>query len=210
MTEERCIVDHIDNTTVVADNHINSLNVLRSYLIGMLNLAEFTRKQEITTITEHPDLACFADFDDKELFLGCLFDWFAISLTNYLRLVRFMTLSENHGWTQVDLTDARIQDTIRKECRAYIESVAPSVYQWRNKIAAHRAATDPLDADNLTTLVYSTMPTISWVRPYYTAAGLRFGMSNGGNLGLEAWALTETFESLAPRFWPEARLSPLP
>ena len=80
--------------------------------------------------------------------------------------------------------------------------------QWRNKIAAHRAAVDPQD-DNLTTLTFSTMPAVTYQSPLYGVGYLKLFMGRGGELDIEAWALTQKYEALAPRCWPERRLPKL-
>ena len=54
------------------------------------------------------------------------------------------------------------------------------------------------------------MPTVDYTTPYYGVLNFRVFMSNGGDLGLDSWQLTKMFEDLAPRFWPEMKLAPLP
>ena len=212
MSEDRVTLDHIANISVDADKHINSLNVLRSLRIGMFNLAEFTRKQEVLILEDQDTDTVTAVFKvtDETLFIGCLFDWFAVSLVSYLRLAKLIDLMELNQWGLEDLTRKDVPKEIKASCLEYIKSVAPGVYKWRNKIAAHRVATDPRTADSLTLLTYSTMPTVDYRTPYYGVLNLRMGMSNGGRLDLEQWSLTKTFEDLAPRLWPEVRLTPLP
>ena len=212
MSKEHTTLDYVDDIRVDADRHLNSFNVLRSLLIGMFNLAEFTRKREVTLVEaqEENTIRQVIQVNDETLMLGCVFDWFSISLVSYLRLVKLIDLMEVNKWEIAQLRDKSVRDEVKRACPMYISSVAPAVYKWRQKIAAHRAATDPRKADNLTTLTYSTMPTVSYSTPYYGVMNFRLIMGGGGPLDLEQWSLTKTFEDLAPRFWPGVRLTPLP
>ena len=66
-----------------------------------------------------------------------------------------MQLMEANGWGLDDLKLKPAQRELHKACGVYIKKIAPDVLEWRNKIAAHRAATDPR-ADSLALLTYST------------------------------------------------------
>ena len=211
MAEEYCTLDHIDNISVCVDNHINRINVLRSLLIGMYHLATFTRRRELDMLEKQDEDTVQGLFQvtDETLMLGCVFDWFSISLVSYLRMVKLIDLMELNSWELMDIQETGNKKQIKKHCLKYIETVAPAVYKWRNKIAAHRVATDPRN-DTLNLLNYSTMPTVDYTTPYYGVLNFRVFMSNGGDLGLDPWQLTKTFEDLAPRFWPEVKLTPLP
>ena len=243
LPKEPIILDHIDGISVDADRHINSLNVLRSLLLGMHYLAEITRRQEVSFLeNQHGNTRTksLMEITDNTLMLGCMCDWFAISLVSYLRHVKLLDLMEVNEWEIADLSDNEVRKEVKRVCPLYIRSVVPVVYKWRNKIAAHRAATDPRDSDSLTTLTYSTMPTVTYDRPYYRVGGLRLYIRDGslpvvhekayrqlppirrhqlniakakrndGLLAVEPWSLTETFEDLAPRFWTEVNITPLP
>lgn len=212
MTEECRIVDYVDNISVNVRKHHNNLNILRSLCLGMLNVAEFTRQHELEAMERqktHKPLGLYR-VDDETLLLGCAFDWFALSLVSYLRTVKLMDLMELNSWEIEDLQKTTVRKKVSSQCQQYVQSVAPAVYKWRNKIAAHRAATDPRGSDSLTMLLYSTVPPVSWRLPYYGVLDFEIVRSNGDPLNLDPWQLTKTFEDLAPRFWPEVKLTPLP
>ena len=211
MVENLCTLDHFDGITVSEDRHVNEFNVLRSLLIGMIHLSEFTRRREITMLETQDKNTVIGLFriNDETLMLGCVFDWFALSLVNYLRMVKFIHLMELNDWSLADLKKHPVQKEIKESCVAYVKDIVPAVYEWRNKIAAHRVATDPRN-ETMNLLNYSTMPTVDYQTPYYGVLNFRIWVSNGGELGLEPWQLTKTFEDLAPRFWPELKLTPLP
>ena len=176
----------------------------------MAHLAMFTRQREIAALEEHGvDRVSFVFHPtDETLLLGCVFDWFSISLVSYLRVVKLIHLMELNQWNISDLRRNPVKEELGAGCVAYVKSVAPEVYQWRNKIAAHRAATDPR-SDNLTTLTYSTLPTVTYQSPYYGVGYMRLGMKGGGTLDITPWSLTERHEALAPRYWPHRELPKL-
>ena len=163
MAEEHCTLDYVDNIIVSVKKHNNNLNVLRSLCIGMLNLAEFTRRREMEILAREEIYHRRALYQVSEatLMLGCVFDWFALSLVSYLRTTKLLDLMESNSWELEDIQTPAVRRKITKQCLQYVQSVAPAVYQWRNKIAAHRAATDPHGDDNLTMLLYSTVPPVS-------------------------------------------------
>ena len=210
MSDDKLTVDHIDNIVVSRAAHHNNLNVLRSLHIGMFHLAQFARHREVETLEKYgkDKTIFFSDFgSDLELLLGCVFDWFAISLVSYMRTIQLMRLMEANNWGLEDLRREPAKRKLRNACSAYINKVAPDVLQWRNKIAAHRAATDPR-SDSLALLTYSTFPTVSYHSPYYVVGGLTFFIG-GSTATLDEWSLTEKYEQLAPRYWPSQQLTVL-
>lgn len=211
MEDKRVIIDHIDKIMVSAETHHNNLNVLRALDIGMFHLAEFTRRREMEALDRFgkDEATFFADFGSStELLLGCTFDWFAISLVSHMRTVQLMQLMESNDWGLEDLRRKPVQRKLRNAYSAYITEVAPDVLQWRNKIAAHRAATDPR-SDSLSMLTYSTFPTVAYQSPYYVVGGLTLTMGDGTVAKLQQWSLTEKYEELIPRYWPGRKLTKL-
>lgn len=212
MAEEYCTLDYVDNISVDVRKHHNNLNILRSLCIGIANLAEYTRQRELEALERQSvyKMTGLYEITDNTLMLGCVFDWFALSLVSYLRTVKLMDLMELNSWELEDLRNTVTRKEIKNQCSLYVQLVAPAIYKWRQKIAAHRAATDPRSNDNLTMLTYSTLPPVSWHTPYYGVLDFELVMSNGGPLDLDPWQLTKTFEDLTPRFWPDVKLTPLP
>ena len=182
MENGKIVIDHIDNIVVSTETHHNNLTVLRSLDIGMFHLAEFARRQEVEALETFgkDKVSFYTDFGSSmnELLLGCIFDWFSISLVSYMRAIQLMQLMETNGWGLEDLKQKSTQRKLRNACNIYINDVAPDVLQWRNKIAAHRAATDPR-SDNLSMLTYSTFPTVTYHSPYYGVGGLKISLGDG-------------------------------
>jgi hypothetical protein len=182
-----------------------------SYLpVGLHRLAETVRRHENQVPNlfggDVPDMMAFG-FPNSQI-LSCFFAWFAVSLVNYLRLVALIKLLEDKEWRPEDLRNKANHASIKSHCTAYVRRVIPSIYRWRNKVAAHFAITDPFHDDSLGTLEVSLFEPITYNRPYFKVGTFSW---RGGTDASERdpWALTETFETLAPRLWPDKKLEPL-
>lgn len=196
---------------VSTEAHHNNLSVLSSLDVGMSHLAEFTRRREIEALERFGKnkVKVFTDFGSSvELLLGCVFDGFSISLVSYMRTIQLMHLMEANGWGMDDLKLKPAQRELRNACDVYIEKIAPDVLEWRNKIAAHRAATDPR-SDSLALLTYSTFPTVGYESPYYAVGHLRLTLGDGSSAALSQWSLTQRYEELASRYWPNRKITEL-
>ncbi len=138
----------------------------------------------------------------------CAFNWFSVTLVNYLRLVALVELMNTRNWKSPDLTKPANRTDIRSHCRTYVRAAIPEVYLWRNKVAAHFAATDPFHDDNLGTLEQSVMSMVQFKYPHYHV-GLGKWTTQGETSELPTWALTKVYEELRPRYWPEVQLPPV-
>ena len=179
MSDERIVLDHVENIVVSGELHGNNFNVLRSLDIGMFHLAMFTRKREVEALERYGKDVIMGSSAaaDETLLLGCVFDWFAISLVSYMSTIKLMQMMEENEWELSQLQDRDNQKKLREGRSSYIESVAPDVLSWRNKIAAHRVATDP-QSDNLSMLTYSTMVDVAYSTPFYSAGSTRMWVGN--------------------------------
>jgi hypothetical protein len=205
------VLDKVDNLIVDFSSFpIGNLHALEYLPRGMHLLADSVRRQEIALRQqpggEHLVLCISPPF--AELITNW-FGWFSISLVSYLRLIRLLALMAEKGWTTNDLRNAANRNAIKSICTAYIMSVAPAIYRWRNKIAAHPAFTDPFVGDTIGTLELSIMVPVSFRAPYYRAGTIQWN-TGGESSDLEEWALTQTFENLSQRFWPNVRLQSIP
>ena len=125
-----------------------------------------------------------------------------------MRTIQLMHLMETNGWGLVDLRRKPEQRKLRNARDVYINKIAPDVREWRNKIAAHRGATDPR-SDSLALLTYSTFPTIGYENPYYVVGHIRLTLGDGSSAALPQWSLTQKYEELTPRYWPGQQLTAL-
>jgi len=136
------------------------------------------------------------------------FSWYSLTLVNYLRVVALVDFLSSNKFTSLALTEEVVRKKVKAHCTDYVREAIPEIYTWRNKVAAHYAATDPFINDNLGTLEQSLMDPVTYAYPYFRVGRLKWNAS-GAQSDLPEWALTETHERLAPRFWPEAGLKPM-
>lgn len=182
---------------------------------GLKHLADQMRDQEQAYIdgNEWPSVGreTIPDFAYFEPVSYCIFNWFAISLTSYLRLVALVDLVQQRRWGIHDLVSN--SNEVEEFCRLYVEDVVPAVYKWRNKVAAHPAVTAPLSAtkkrpaDSIGTLLQSFSCPVSRTAGYFEV-GAGVWRIDGQVADLLPWSVTATYERLTPRFWPDASIRP--
>lgn len=119
--------------------------------------------------------------------ISCAFQWYSVSLYNYVRLV---------GWLATK--DTKFVDQ-------YIKRVIPRVTEYRHKISAHFALTAPRN-DNAADLVASIMTNIVYANDYLRAGAMSEILSDKEGRDIVAknrtsWSLTKTHEKITPRFW---------
>lgn len=129
--------------------------------------------------------------------LSCAFQWYAVSLYNYIRLV---------GWLST-----RDKNFINE----YINRVIPNVKNYRHKVAAHFALTAPKENDNKADLISSIMTNIVYAKGYLRAGALSeiFFDENGNKIEQKnktSWSLTKTHTKLIPRYWPDGPMKAYP
>ena len=118
--------------------------------------------------------------------LSCAFQWYAVSACNYAQLV---------GWLAT-------RDSVAS--KNYVKKVMPRLRNYRNKVAAHFAITDPF-RDNEADLAASVMTNIIFTHGRLCAAALTPVINNDGDeikVSRDiSWSLTIAHERLARRFW---------
>jgi hypothetical protein len=215
------VLDHLENITIDTDKFpVPNLHALGYLPSGLYLLAETVRRLEIETSQQQPPKFIQQSFQQPlQLSLDMTgsrgavvtnyFGWFSISLCSYLRLVRLLALMEEQGWGTSDIRQPSNRKHIKNTCTDYVKRVVPAVYQWRNKVAAHPAITDPFENDPLGTLELSIMVPVVYASPYFRAGVIQWSREDETS-ALEEWALTDVFEQLSPRLWPERQLTPIP
>lgn len=188
-----------------------NFQVLNQTVAGLKLLAYYVRDLALNLIDQDPYAkgtfrAFSSDFPPD---LGSVFNWYSISLMNYLRLIALVDLMQKKNWHENDIADRANQSVISKHCKHYASEAAPDIYRWRNKVAAHFAATDPVDSDTLATLKLTVMNPIAYNYPHFYVGALKLH-SQRTDSDLPEWSLTKNFEGLASRFWPDIKLKPLP
>src|SRR3989442_3477949 len=119
------------------------------------SVGELERNARRDAEAEDIRLAVFGGILDKQPagLLSCAFQWYAVSACNYAQLV---------GWLATGDPEA---------AKKYVASVMPGLLQYRNKVAAHSALTDPR-RDNEADLAASVMTHIVYAQGRLCAAAL--------------------------------------
>ena len=187
-------LDHVDGIVLeTARLSIKNWQQMWSLRQGIFHLARNVRSRELEYAGSSIVMAI--GVDDSAL-LGSFFNWFAISTTNYARLVGFVELFTREGWVSRHLEDRRNQKKIKEHCDQYAEKVIPQVLLWRHKISAHLAITAPR-GENLATLEASLHNTMVYDGKLLKAGAMTWG-SGGRESELPAWSLPREFERLTP------------
>lgn len=207
---QKLVLDRVEGMEIdISTMPIRNLHALEYLPQGMYLLGRSVREQEIEVWKNTGGHLLFDAFPASSFALMNYFAWFSVSLMSYLRLARVLVLMQSNSWSTADIRKPKNRELARAEANAYIQRVAPPVYAWRNKVAAHPALVDPFPSDSLGTLEMSIMAPVSYDPPYYHAAAFLWG-TGGEQAQLPKWSLTKTFEDLAPRLWPPFTLEPIP
>lgn len=210
----KIIIDKKLNIEVNQANYYNEINTLMNLKYGLIQLYNSVRPMELKLIEENNDgeLLFFGNHPSipREFhnLLPCLFHWFGTSVCNYTRLVGYIVCKEQGLITQqMESENINIRQ-IKDACNNYVKNVEEikEVLKWRNKIAAHFAITDPRAEDNIATLEASIIYPIGFTATRYKTHNFNFSKIEDTNIiasELPQWSLTETFEVLKDRFWPE-------
>jgi len=205
-------LDHVKNIQLDKNNSpLDNYQALDYLRLGLHAMAYTVREEEVRLYLSKISLNLLNSSGraaERDAIFTCYFNWFSTSIVNYVRLVGLIDIMIQKGWVSSDIKYTKNGEAVKKHCVKYVKEVIPEIRRWRNKIAAHFAITDPDKEDNLGTLEYSIMNPICYKKPYFRMGAFSWSKS-GEQSNLTEWALTETFEKLGPRFWPEAKLPEL-
>ena len=199
------IVDHIENIVWKLETSPIMSHPFEYMPEGIHRIALWVREKENKNIKDKLAFEALSFTPDNK-YIACQLHWFANSLVNYARLVALVDITDENGWTAVDLQ--REKSNIKTHCRKYAQEVVGNVYRWRNKVGAHFASTDPYKEDNMVTLIDSTSnPVVFQFKRYYAHAHtLKAGEQESK---IQEWSLTKVFEEISPRFFPERKIPDL-
>jgi hypothetical protein len=197
------IIDYKNNIEIDFENSpVNNIqHVLQYTADGIVFLVNIVKNEEDKKANTLLGEAVFHGLSNNEStrLLANYFNWFAISVVNYIRLVGLLDIMVKNNWGTKDINSN--SEEIRSHCNKYLKEVAPEIYNWRNKIAAHFAITDPKN-DNVGTLEFSVLNPISFRKPHYYVGTLQFIASEESS-SMQEWSLVDIFENrLIPRYWP--------
>jgi hypothetical protein len=189
-------IDLLELPTNDEENHFDALMAIARLGEGLFWIYEEVAKIEIRlrneAIKDNTQIAIIGGILDNIPLgtLSCAFQWYAVSACNYAQLV---------GWL-----DARDIDS----AKIYFKKLMPKLLNYRNKVAAHFAITDP-QRDNEADLAASVMTNIVYAHGRLFAAALTPVIIKGGQeikVSRDiSWSLTLAHERLVPRFWPKGK-----
>ena len=189
------VIDHVEQLSLSDDERrlrANELNALLYLAQGLAFLADQVKRIEDRYREQLDPKRVEFHFGNVPGFewvprglLVCSFHWYAVSACNYARMV---------GWL------ANAGDT--KKAAAYVQRVLPSVYLWRNKVAAHFAQTNPRLEDTAADLAASVMLPISFDDDAFAASALRISLKGTSSRTDMQWKLTHVHRDLVKRYWP--------
>lgn len=211
MSTNKIILDHIDNIYIDQTFPIKNLHALNYTAEGIHALAHIVRQEEINFFIEEkgtpPDIMMMG-LKNQNILMNH-FNWFSISIINYVRLVGFIDIVNKNSFTREQIIETDNHRLIKNYCKEYIKNVIPEIYTYRNKLSAHYSLTDPFRDDNIATLESSVMNSIVYRDYHYEGGGLIWGA--GEDLTeIKPWKLTQIYEDLCIRYWPSIRLPKLP
>jgi NAD(P)-dependent dehydrogenase (short-subunit alcohol dehydrogenase family) len=224
----KIILDKIDNIEIDSAkcpvDNIHALNYLRD---GIFFLANKVREAEKTYLANKimpirdcerglfpPDTEFISsqeligmDFTGRYNHINCIFQWFSISVVNYIRSVGLIDYLQNNNKELKDITSPEDRKEIKNYCTQYVESVAPEIKKYRDKVAAHFCATDPYSNDNFVDLELSLMSTLTSNNGLFEINGMSLSRDGVKNNQLPTWSITNEFNKLKNRYWPDDNIN---
>lgn len=214
MSESRRTIDSTLGIQVDQTKYNNEINTLLQLRIGLLSLYNSLRSAEIHICNERPGKRVtfiggnpFFSDETMDLF-ACYFHWYGTTICNYARLTGLIVSQENGSLNLTREYTSKERVQLRDSCSAYVKSIPEleEIVKWRNKISGHFALTDPRPDDNPATLEASIIFPIGFQNDRFRTATYVSSMA-GFDSEVPIWSLTETFENLSARFWPDIQFS---
>lgn len=214
----KAILDGVENLLIDPAKHANEVRTLQMLQQGLMSLATGIKRREhrYAEIAKTMKFSFFGGTTDEEVadlnLVSCIFHWFGVSVCNYARLVGFIRGLEKNQFTRTDLKTPAAFKGISSAVKTYVESIPElaQVLVWRNKVGGHFAITDPRSDDNIATLNMSVMFQVSLENGVYVVGGYSLTQGNSTashTSAIPMWSVSQVFESLIPRFWPNVKFA---
>ncbi len=215
MNQSDIIIDNFLGVQIPIGKYSNEYNALLQLRNGLFSLYKKVNEVENIIVEENDDsvVFCFGNKPDvvpQDItnILPCYFHWFGTSICNYIRLNGFIVAREMGGISESDIGLEPNRKRIKEECDHYIKSIPEiqDILKWRNKVAAHFALTDPRKDDNIATLEASIIYPVAFDTDRFRTGTLIFSRGDGTvnhESDIPNWSLTDVFEKLHERFWPD-------
>ena len=218
MSDNNFTVDKILNINVEFTKYQNEINALIQLQCGICTLYNNVKNIEKIIMEDTNGKGCFFMGEHPLIpsnlnsLLPCFFHWFGISVCNYSRLVGIIVSMEQGHLSDSDLGFAPNRTRIKKACSDYTKSVVEiqELIKWRNKVAAHFALTDPKNEDNIATLEASIFNPVQFENDRFKTGVFvitKFDEFNSETSEIPKWSITELFEDLSKRYWPNFQIN---
>lgn len=202
-------IDKIKNIFVNPNKYASEITTMDCLKTGLMYLynSVYSIEQEMIKKYEGEDIYFWGRNPDlpQHIFeiLPCFFHWFGTSVCNYARLAGLVACYETNIISRIDFDKKVAKDF----CDNYIISIdeLSEVKKWRDKVAAHFAITDPRKENNIT-LEASIIYPVSFAKNRFYTGATKFSKIEGDkseDAEIPKWSLTESFEALSTRFWPD-------
>ena len=200
--EDAILLDLVDGTTIprrlVDEQNLHALHVESEGLHYLAQLV-FNFEHQKLALSSATNCQVFELMPPVPTLVVSAFNWFSISLVNYLQVIFYCKQLSAKPENQHVMSR-----NYSRESEMYVKSVANEVLEWRNKVAAHYSATSPRK-DNIATQRQSLMNPITFSGNRFFVGQYQLASSKMIS-GLPCWSLTQVFEELSPRFWPGRNL----
>lgn len=124
------------------------------------------------------------------------FDVFSIYMMNLCSLLGIQKfLNQGKEYSDIKKHTQEVKEFIYNERKEWLPK---PVKLWRNKVAAHYAAADPQESDNLLTLMDSLSAIPQYNFPRYTVASMNI-VVEGKTSQLQEWSVTRVYDELTER-----------
>jgi hypothetical protein len=214
MENSSYIVDKILGIEINPEKYNNEINALIQLKLGMIELYNNVRPVELSILQQKPgkNVSFFGESDlvppHIDNLLPCFFHWFGNSICNYARLAGYIIAREQGHVQDADFQLEPARKKIKDACDNYVKSLPEiqEVLKWRNKVSAHFALTDPRKDDNIATLEASIIYPIGFETDRFRTGTMIFSKGDSTvthDSEIPRWSLTELFEELINRFWPD-------
>lgn len=141
--ETEMVFDHVERIAFTrAKLPLLNIQPLHDLPSGLLHIALKIQREE-RGFKNAKVMAHIGTNDSQSAVMACLFEWFAVSLVNYEKLIGLLSFLESRQLKDTSLVDRKIAEAARTFSNAYAERISPSIVVWRNKVAAHYAITHP-------------------------------------------------------------------
>lgn len=133
MTNTHIVLDHVKGIFLnPANPPFDNYHAFGQNYAGLKILADTVREAELKVIADDPyakHVVLSAFSSSTPPVVPCAFNWFSVTLVNYLRLIALVDLMAKNSWTSSALADPANRTAIKKHCTDYVKTAVPDIYK---------------------------------------------------------------------------------